>query len=216
MSARTPHRSPLAMVLLALLAEAPAHPYRMQQLIRERRKDKVVNVHRRGSIYQTIDRLLRDELIAVRDVARERGRPERTVYEISQPGRVALRAWLSEMLAAPAAEFPEFPAALAFLPVLEPAEVQHLLERRALAVQQLLDADAAEHATIAPSLPRLFLIEDSYRGALLRAELDWVRGVIDELRSGVLRWDPDWLRTVARQFESSPVAADDQPSTEPR
>ena len=124
MSARKPHRSPLAVVLLALLAEAPAHPYRMQQLIRERRKDKIVNVHRRGSIYQTIDRLLRDELIAVRDVARERGRPERTVYEISQPGRVALRAWLSEMLAAPAAEFPEFPAALAFLPVLEPAEVQ--------------------------------------------------------------------------------------------
>ena len=37
-------RSPLALVVLALLYEAPMHPYRMQQLIKERGKDEVVNV----------------------------------------------------------------------------------------------------------------------------------------------------------------------------
>ena len=30
------------------------HPYRMQQLIKERGKDLVINVQRRASLYQTI------------------------------------------------------------------------------------------------------------------------------------------------------------------
>ena len=35
--ARQFKRSPLALAILALLYEAPMHPYRMQQLIRERK-----------------------------------------------------------------------------------------------------------------------------------------------------------------------------------
>lgn len=35
-------RSPRALVVLALLAEAPMHPYRMRPLIKERGNDKIV------------------------------------------------------------------------------------------------------------------------------------------------------------------------------
>ncbi|MGH3933445.1 MAG: hypothetical protein ACRDS1_00435 [Pseudonocardiaceae bacterium] len=58
-------RSPLAFVVLALLAEAPMHAYRMQQLIKERGKDRVVNVARRNSVTQAVDLLLRDGSIAI-------------------------------------------------------------------------------------------------------------------------------------------------------
>jgi DNA-binding PadR family transcriptional regulator len=58
MADRPRPRSPLAMVLLALLAEEPMHPYRMQQLIKGRGKDKIANVARPNSVYQTIDRLV--------------------------------------------------------------------------------------------------------------------------------------------------------------
>ena len=61
-SAQRP-RSPLALVLLALLAEQPLHPYRMLQLIEQRGKDRVVNIAQRFSIYQAIDRLPRVFLI---------------------------------------------------------------------------------------------------------------------------------------------------------
>ena len=71
MTDRPPRRSPLAMVVLGLLAEAPMHPYRMQQLIKERGKDTVVNVAQRNSVYQTIDRLLRAGLIAVRETSQD-------------------------------------------------------------------------------------------------------------------------------------------------
>ena len=57
-----PRRSTLAVVLLALLTEAPMHPYRMQQVIKERGQDQLVNVAQRNSVYQALDRLVRDGL----------------------------------------------------------------------------------------------------------------------------------------------------------
>ena len=72
--------SPLALAVLAMLTEAPMHPYRMQQLINARGKDEVINVGQRNSLYQTIDRLLRGDLIAIRETERDGAFPERTLY----------------------------------------------------------------------------------------------------------------------------------------
>src|ERR671934_2688152 len=85
----TMQRSGLALAVLALLYEQPMHPYRMQQLIKERGKDLVVNVGQRSQLYKTIDRLLREEMISVAEVQREAARPERTVYTITDAGRRA-------------------------------------------------------------------------------------------------------------------------------
>ncbi|WP_308252773.1 DEAD/DEAH box helicase [Pseudonocardia sp. ICBG601] len=73
-------RSGLALAVLSLLTEEPMHPYRMQQLIRERGKDDVVNVGQRSQLYKTIDRLARDGLIVEHATERETARPERTLY----------------------------------------------------------------------------------------------------------------------------------------
>ena len=185
-------RSPLAMVLLALVAEAPLHPYRMQQLIEERGRDRTVNVAQPNSVYQTTDRLHRAGLIAVRETTRDERRPERTVYEITEDGAATLRRWLRTMLSAPERDFPDFPAALSFLPLLEPQDVVRQLEARTQALGDLLaelDADAAS----APDLPRLFMVEREYRRVAATAELEWVRALTDDVRSGRLAWSLDWL-----------------------
>src|ERR687894_454267 len=62
MTTAGPRRSTLATALLALLVEAPMHPYRMQQVIKERGQDQLVNVAQRNSVYQALDRLVRDGL----------------------------------------------------------------------------------------------------------------------------------------------------------
>src|SRR3954454_19808470 len=102
--------SPIALAVLALLYEQPMHPYRMQQLIKERDKDDVINVRQRASLYQTIDRLLRDGLIAVHETARSENRPERTLYRLTEEGRATAFTWLQDILGTPAREYPEFPA----------------------------------------------------------------------------------------------------------
>jgi len=193
MTSRSDRRSPLAMAVLAMLAEAPMHAYRMQQLIKERGKEQVINVAQRNSIYQTIDRLRRAGLVEVRETSRDERRPERTVYQITDAGSDTLRRWLHTMLSTPAREFPEFPAALAFLPMLEPDDVRDQLERRAARLEELLAQQQAEVAA-APELPRLFLLEDEYLGAVAKAELAWIRTLVDDLRSGAITWDEPFLR----------------------
>jgi DNA-binding PadR family transcriptional regulator len=198
MTEATHRRSPLAVVVLTLLAEEPMHAYRMQQLIKERGKDTVVNVSQRNSVYQTIDRLVRAGLVEVHETARDSGRPERTIYRTTGAGRRTLQAWLRDMLAAPGREYPEFPAAVASMAIATPADVLTWLEQRVGALEErLAQSQATAGAARAGGLPRLFLLEDEYQDAMTRAELEWVRGVCADLRSGELTWHHEWLRGLA-------------------
>jgi DNA-binding PadR family transcriptional regulator len=194
MRTHPPRRSPLAMALLGLLCEAPMHPYRMQQLMKERGKDEVVNVRDRASIYQTIERLLREGLVMVAETARDEKRPERTIYQLTDEGREAFHDWMGEILSTPGREFPAFPAALAFLPLLTPDDVLHQLDARIIRLEAELARTEAESAGAARFIPRLFLIEGEYQRAMLQAELEWVRTVAGELRSGQFTWNEEWLR----------------------
>jgi DNA-binding PadR family transcriptional regulator len=200
-------RSPLALAILALLFEEPMHPYRMQQLIKERTKDDVINVRLRASLYQTIERLLRDGLIAIHETARTENRPERTVYRLTEVGHTASQDWLRAMLATPAREFPEFPAALAHLPLLEPREVLSQLEERAGLLATELESREARMRQFGPLLPRVVVIEDEYLIAMRRTELTWVQGVIDDLRDGRLAWTAEELNEFAQQFSQSVARA---------
>jgi DNA-binding PadR family transcriptional regulator len=188
MTSMPTRRSPLAMAVLALVAEAPMHAYRMQQLIKERHKDDVINVAQRNSVYQTIERLHRDGLIAIRETTREENRPERTIYEPTGAGRETLRQWMQTMLSTPAREFPEFPAALAFLPVLSPVEAREALEQRLLALEARLSSVDTELAEGGKSVPRLFLLETEYARAVLTAEIDYMSQLIEDLRERRLHW----------------------------
>ena len=197
MRQRTARRSPLALAVLGLLYEAPMHPYRMQQMIRERGKDEVVNVRKRASIYQTIERLQRDGLIAVAETTRDEKWPERTVYELTEHGREMIKDWMREMLSTPAREFPEFPAALAFLPLLTPDDALRQFEVRIIKLTADLARIEAELTAVRGILPRLFLIESEYLLAMVSTELAWVRAVADDLRLGRLTWSEEWLRAFA-------------------
>src|SRR5215216_2169328 len=145
--------SPIALAVLALLYEAPMHPYRMQQLIKERGKDEVINVRQRTSLYQTIDRLLRTKLITIQETTREEKWPERTIYAITEHGRTTMLGWMREVLSTPAHEFPAFPAVLAYLSLLTPEDAQVQLSQRAqvLAAEiERIDAEMRKGAELVP------------------------------------------------------------------
>jgi DNA-binding PadR family transcriptional regulator len=192
-----PRRSTLGMALLALLVEAPMHPYRMQQMLKERGQDQLVNVAQRNSVYQALDRLVRDGLARPASTSREAGRPERTIYEITEAGATTMRRWLVGMLPTPAREFPEFPAALAFLVVLPPAEARELLTKR---IEEQTARLTAIREQAPPGLPRIFLIEDEYRAAVLTAEIAWLDAVVADLADGTLTWDLALIEKAFEQF----------------
>ena len=194
-----PKSSPIALAVLALLSEAAMHPYRMQRLIKERGKDEVINVHQRASLYQTIQRLTREGLICAQQTIRDDKRPERTVYEITARGREIAIQWMREILSTPAMEYPEFPAAMSFLPLLSPEDALHQLELRAQAMEAELRR-TGELLQQAAAVPRLFLLEAEYVRALQSTELSWLRAVVEDLRAGRLTWSEAWLRQMSEQF----------------
>lgn len=49
---------------------------------------------------------------------------------------------------------------------------------------------------------QFLLLEDEYRQSMLRAEIDWLSGVIADLRSKKLSWSKEWIRKVAQKMEA--------------
>lgn len=190
------------------------HPYMIQRLIKERGKDRVIYVGQRASLYKTIERLHRDGLIAVVGSSREVKRPERTIYEVTAEGRKVVLQWMREMLSAPRTEFPEFPAAIACLPLLEPEDALRQLELRRERLSAALAQQKADLAAAPAGLPRLFLLEEEYLRAVTRAELTWVSSLVEDLRAGRLSWSARWLAEIAAKF--SPTTNESSPKKDKR
>jgi DNA-binding PadR family transcriptional regulator len=192
--------SPLGLIVLWQLFAEPMHVYRMQKLFEAQGKDRVVNVRSRASLYQTIERLQRLGLVEVAETVRQEGYPERVVYAITEAGRDTARDWLREMLSDPGGQYPEFIAALSLLFGLSVEEARDQLALRAGRVAaQVTEAEQSLNEA-PPGLPRLFLLEEEYRMAILRAELDWLRGVIEDLDTGRITWNEEWLRELQQTF----------------
>jgi DNA-binding PadR family transcriptional regulator len=185
--------SPLALTVLSLLGYEPLHPYRMQRLMQLWGKDRVVNVGQRANLYKTIKRLHEAGLIAVRQTERDQQYPERTVYEVTDQGRELALEWLTEMLAAPRNEFPEFPAALSFTMMLGPEKTAEVLKQRLAMVELSLAELDQELGAEYDHLPRVTMLETEYLRAVTTAERDWLVGVIDDLDGGILRWSSEEL-----------------------
>lgn len=198
-------RSPLALIVLALLVERPMHPYQMQVVIKRRAKDEVFNVKDRTQLYRTINRLLDHALIEVHKTERDQSRPERTVYALTDDGRRTAETWLRELLAEPENEFPQFPAALSIMALLPVDEVVNALAKRRAALQARLDhGDWETSYATEIGLPRLFVLESEYLVAITRAEVAWIDGVLADLASGELTWSAEWLAELSARFEPEP------------
>ncbi|MGA7206668.1 MAG: PadR family transcriptional regulator, partial [Specibacter sp.] len=182
----------------------PMHPYRMQQLITLRGKDKVINVSQRASLYSTIERLTRDGMIKVAEIERDGQRPERSVYEITDAGRATAHDWLTDMLSIPKRSFPDFYAALAHAPVLDPAVLKELLgTRRGLVAAEVAEL-GGELAAIRGFLPRVVLLDTELILQTRATELAYLDDVLAELESGTLTWSRESLELLSKANEPHP------------
>lgn len=197
--ARIVRPSALGLIILWQLYAGPNHAYGLQKLFQQQGKDRVVNLRSRANLQQAIKRLQRLGLVEVHETVRSDSYPERIVYRITDTGREAARTWLRELLSNASEEYPDFLAAVSILFGLEPGDARAQLEHRAEHVAEALVNTEAQLMSN-PDLPRLFLLEEEYRQAILTAELTWLRGVIDDLHTGRLTWSEQWLAELFAAF----------------
>jgi DNA-binding PadR family transcriptional regulator len=175
----------LALAVLAVVQERPVHPYEMASVLRARGKDQDMPI-KWGSLYTVVGNLERHGLIEAAGSERSGGRPERTVYRITDAGRAELADWVRELLGTPEREQPRFEAGLSVLGVLPPGEVIALLRQRRERLASDVDAARRALAETSKEVPRVFLVEDEYDLAIRSAELDWLDDLLAELTGGSL------------------------------
>src|ERR671911_2957788 len=178
---------------MALLYERPMHPYEMVSVMRERGKHESVRL-RYSSLYSVVEALVREGFISPRETVREGRRPERTVYELTDAGRVEFLGWLRELLSVPAKEFTQFAAGLSFVAALPPGEAVAFLEQRVRLLEEEITKmrSGMDAASERQGVARLFLIENEHELVLREAELGWVRELVREIEAGTFGGLGEW------------------------
>jgi len=176
-------RNLLALAVLSTVVQRPMHRYEMASIMRARGKELDMDF-KWGSLYTVVDNLAKHGLLEIIGSDRQGSRPERTIYQITEAGRRELTDWTRELLSNLDVEHPRFAAGLSVVTVLPPDEVVELLQVRLDTIEAVIAAERAAIAQAAADVPRLFLVENEYRLAMLAAEAGWVRSLLDELTSG--------------------------------
>lgn len=200
--------NPLALAVMVCLLERPMHPYEVATTLRQRVKHRSVRLNY-GALYRVVDSLTKGGLIEPKEVERAGKLPERTVYKLTDAGRIEINDWLAELISTPTPEYPQFVAGLSFLAALPPDEVVDLLRQR-LANLTLEDAQAGAIREVVQKsgLPRLLWIEEDYRDRVRVAEMDYVRALLRDIESGDLDGAQWWRQAHEHGFDQVPPPFD--------
>jgi DNA-binding PadR family transcriptional regulator len=199
----------LALAVLSYLTQRPMHPYQLGRALRDHDDARSIKFNS-GSLYMVIEQLVRAGLIVEQETTRDGRRPERTVYTLTDAGRVEAREWLRELVQSPRHEYPHFVAALSLIAALPPGEVVELLRRRAHRLREER-AEIRERIdrAVGGGLHPLFLVEEEYRIALLDAESAFVDWFIERINDPQTGWGDPW----AAFHGEHPVTEDEHPAT---
>ncbi|MEA5455566.1 PadR family transcriptional regulator [Sinomonas sp. JGH33] len=172
--------NPLALAVLACVWERPMYPYEITTTLRERGKQDSIRLNF-GSLYAVIRSLESHGFVRAARTEREGNRPERIVYEITQAGMTEALDWMRDLISRPVKEYPDFEAGLSLLPMLSPDEAKACLAQRLERLDAEITARSEMEQTGERGLPELFLIESSYRRAMLEAERAFVASLLERI-----------------------------------
>lgn len=174
-----------SLAVLALLSTGPRHPYDIHRMLTTTGKRFVTGLPR--SLYHAVERLSRHGLITAAGTERESGRPERTVYRLTDAGRDEARRRVEILLCTPTADADLTCASLSFVSVLPKERAVAALRMRTGALGEA--AAALEDALAgAADVPPLLLVESEFELARLRAERAFTTEVAERIGSGDLAW----------------------------
>lgn len=193
--------NPLALVVLACLTERPMHPYEMAITMRERGKDQSIKLNY-GSLYTVVEALKQHKLIVEQETERAGRRPERTVYCLTDAGRMELIDWLSELISTPVKEYTWFEAGLSLIPILPPDDAATLLTQRCNRLEmEISQGRSLMELAAQRGVARLHLIEGEFQLAMREAELAWTRQFAESIRSNTLEGIAEWAKISDKSSE---------------
>lgn len=194
MAARRKRDNLLGLAVLGYLTQRPMYPYELSRTLRDNDDARSVKFSH-GSLYMVVGQLAKAGLITEQEVSREGQLPERTLYAITDAGRIEFREWLGHLVAEPQHEYPQFVAALSLIAALPPDQVVALLRARLTRLaERRSETQGVIERALASELHPLFVIEEEYRIAMLTSEMTFVAGFIDKITNPETGWGPLWAQ----------------------
>ena len=165
------------------------HPYQLHQTLVERGDTRIVRVNP-GAVYHGVERLERDGLVEVVGTDRD-GQAPRAHHLPRSPTRAARRsprgwpacsATSTRRTRCSRSGWPRRTSSRSTV------VVEQLTRRRDRKARTCAALEASYGASRDLGLPRRYLLDVEHDLALLRAEIAWLDGTLDELRADALDW----------------------------
>jgi len=176
----------LVLPLLGLLIEQPAHPYELTQRLAVRYPSLEA---RRSSVTTLVGSLAAAGLVTAQRRKRVARRPARTTYELTEAGYDLVRQRVTQDLVSARPATPALVLALSYIAILPVRTATATLRKRLSVLEGDLRSASAAHA-----LPEYQMLEMDYWRDMLRADIAWIRTLIDRLDGGAI----EWPRTTSR------------------
>ncbi|MGB8213447.1 MAG: PadR family transcriptional regulator [Anaerolineales bacterium] len=174
------------LVILGLLRDQPLHGYEIKQIIEEHMGDWTSIAF--GSIYFALGKLSEEGLIEMVATEKQGNRPSRSIYQITDAGRMEFLRLLREVWSGVEREYFAIDVGLAFMNALPPEEIQGYLRQRVAQLEgilQFLGSHEQEQMT-QPDVPASAVAIFEHSRAHFTAELAWTKELLEKMQSGEL------------------------------
>lgn len=190
----------MKLVILGLLMETNRHTYDIRQTMKERGMNNYMKLQD-GSLYYAMDQLHKDGLVEAHEVVRDTNRPEKTIYQITEAGKIKFQELLAQQLHEEIKHYHPLYVALPFTIHADQAKIADILESKILAQKMIMNKMKSlylEHVGIVPRVV-LQMMVGSYKRAC--SELKWLEQLQKDAREGRLQEKGSPLEVDWDQFE---------------
>ncbi|MCY9661563.1 helix-turn-helix transcriptional regulator [Paenibacillus chondroitinus] len=176
----------MKLVILGLLMEANRHTYEIRQTMKERGMHNYMKLQD-GSLYYAMDQLRKDGHVEALEVVRDTNRPEKTVFQITESGKLKFQELLIEQFHEEIKHYHPLYVALPFSVHGDQAKIADILENKILAQKMVMNRMKSlyeEHRNVVPRVILQMLI-GTYKRSF--SELKWLEQLQKDAREGRLQ-----------------------------
>jgi DNA-binding PadR family transcriptional regulator len=169
------------LVILGLLRDRPLYGYEIKHIVEDHMGDWTNIAF--GSIYFALKKLSEEGFVEKAGTEQEGGRPSRTIYRITEAGRVEFLRLLREVWREPERHYYTIDIGLAFIEALPSEEVKGYLEGRIAQLEGTLYhlAEHREEILAMEQIPRKAAAVFEHSRLHFEAELVWTRNLLAEM-----------------------------------
>jgi DNA-binding PadR family transcriptional regulator len=177
------------LIILGLLREKPYYGYELKRTMQERYMDEWTQVAF-GSIYYALRHMTQEGLVQPEATERDGNRPSRTVYSITEVGRLEFTRLLREAWQAPPTMSPELMRiCILFMQELPAEEITtHLTHRAKTIMRSIEHLKHVGQEVSAKGAPWTAQYIVSYDIGLWQKSLEWIQGLLEDIQSGRITW----------------------------